>query len=136
MHRIGVNIERLTSCWNKQLSSNNKISSFINILSSNNKPKQQITLNSKQQGMTSCHCEHNALYNLYLFLSCFLLMLLPERFCIYFCYLHLSSCKLLVESALTYLFFTLNSFLVYFYASSPHCIYLFMFNSDILSFGM
>ena len=64
IYRIDVNIEWLKSCWNKQLSSNNILSSYINILSSNNKPKQHNTLKSKQQSMTSCRCKYNALYNL------------------------------------------------------------------------
>ena len=75
-------------------------------------------------------------YNLQLSLSCFLLMVLTERFCIYFCQSHQSSSQILVESTLIYFCFTLNNYLVYCYASSRHCIYLFTFNSDILSFGM
>ena len=34
-----------------------------NILSSNNKSKQQSTFKSKQQNVTSCCCKYNALYN-------------------------------------------------------------------------
>ena len=86
--------------------------------------------------MTSCRCKYSAQYNLQLSLSYFLLMLLTERFCIYFCQLHQSSSQLLVESTLTYFFFILNSYLVYCYTSSTHCIYVFTFNSDILSFRM
>ena len=86
--------------------------------------------------MTSCRCKYNAQYNLQLSLSYFLLMLLTESFCIYSFQLHQSSSQLLVENALTYFCFTLNNYLVYCYASSTHCIYLFTFNSDILSFGM
>ena len=40
----------------------------------------------------------------------------------------------LIESTLTYFCFTLNSYLVNYYASSRDGIYLFTFNSDILSF--
>ena len=47
-----------------------------------------------------------------------------------------SSNQLLVESTLTYFCYILNSSLVYCYRSSTHCIYLFTFNSDILSFFM
>ena len=86
--------------------------------------------------MTSFRCKYNAQYNLQLSLSYFLLMLLTECFCIYFWQLHQSSSQLLVESTLTYFCFTLNNLLVYCYASSTHCIYLFRFNSDIFSFGM
>ena len=35
-----------------------------NLLSSNNKSKQQSTFKSKQQSMSSCRCKYNALYNL------------------------------------------------------------------------
>ena len=35
-----------------------------NILSSNNKSKQQNTFKSKQQSMTSCRYKYNAMYNL------------------------------------------------------------------------
>ena len=35
-----------------------------NMLSSNNKSKQQSTFKSKQQSMTSCRCKYNAQYNL------------------------------------------------------------------------
>ena len=86
--------------------------------------------------MTSCCCKYNAQYNPQLSLSCFLLMLLTKRFCIYFCQLRQSSSQLLVKSTLNYFCFTLNNYLVYCFASSKHWIYLFTFNSYILSFGM
>ena len=86
--------------------------------------------------MASCRCNYNSQYNLQLFLSYFLLMLLTASFCIYFCQLHQSSGQLLVESTITYFCFTLNNYLVYCYSSSAHCIYLFTFNSDMFSFGV
>ena len=82
------------------------------------------TLKCKQRSMTICRCKYNALDNLQLSLNCLLLMLLTERFCIYFCWFHQSSGKILVESTLTYFCFNLNSYLVYYYASSTYCIYL------------
>ena len=87
--------------------------------------------------MTNCRCKYNAQHNPQLSLSYFLLMLLTERFFFcFFCQLHQSSSQLVVESTLTYFCSTLNNYLVYYYASSTHCIYLFTFNSDIFSFGM
>ena len=50
VYRIDMNIERLMPCSNKHNLH------LKNILSSNNK--------SKQQSMTSCRCKYNALYNL------------------------------------------------------------------------
>ena len=44
------------------------------------------------------------------------------------------SYQLLVESTLNYFRFILSRYLVYCYTSSTHCIYMFTFNSDILSF--
>ena len=57
-YRIDTNVERLMPCL-KKLNSHLK-----NILSSNNKFKQQRTFKSKQQSMTSSRCKYNALYNL------------------------------------------------------------------------
>ena len=58
VYRIDMNIERLMPCSNKHNLH------LKNILSSNNKSKQQSTFKSKQQSMTSCRCKYNALYNL------------------------------------------------------------------------
>ena len=58
VYRINMNIERLMTCSKK----NNL--HLKNILSSNNKSKQQSTFKSKQQSMTSCRCKYNAQYNL------------------------------------------------------------------------
>ena len=80
--------------------------------------------------MTSCRCKCNVQYSLYLSLSYFLLMVVTERFCIYFCQLHQSSSQPLLESTLTYFCFTMNNYLAY------YLVYLFTFNSDIFSFGM
>ena len=58
VYRIDMNIERLMPCSNKHNLH------LKNILSSNNKSKQQSTFKSKQQSMTSCRCKYNAQYNL------------------------------------------------------------------------
>ena len=58
VYRIDMNIERLMPCSNKHNLH------LKNILSSNNKSKQQSTFKYKQQSMTSCCCKYNALYNL------------------------------------------------------------------------
>ena len=56
VYHIDVNIERLMPRSNKL--------HLKTILSSNSKSKQQSPFKSKQQGMTSCRCKDNALYNL------------------------------------------------------------------------
>ena len=79
VYRIDMNIERLMPCSNKHNLH------LKNILSSNNKSKEKSTFKSKKQSMTSCRCKYNALDNLifsYLYLGCFLLMLLTES-CIF-----------------------------------------------------
>ena len=58
VYRIDIKIERLISC------SNEHNFHLKNILSGNNKSKQQSNFKSKQQSMTSCRCKYNALYNL------------------------------------------------------------------------
>ena len=121
IYRIDMNIERFMPCSKKHNLH------FKNILSSNNKSKQQSTLKSKQHSMTNSRCKYIALYNLifsYLYVD-FYLRSFSLKVCL----------NLLFESTLTYFFFILNSYLVYCYASSTHCIYVFPFNSDILSFG-
>ena len=55
---IDMNIEWLMPCSNKH------DLLLRNILSSNNKSKQQSTPKSKQQTMKSYRCKYNALYNL------------------------------------------------------------------------
>ena len=131
VYRIDMNIERLMPCSDKHNLH------LKNILSSNNKSKQQSTFKSKQKyDKLSLQVQCPVQSDLKPSLSCFLLMLLTESLYIYFCQLHQSSIQLLVERALTYFFFILNSCLVYCYTSSTHCIYVFTFNSDILSFGM
>ena len=98
------------------------------------KHQTQATIYFEVQATSMISCCYK--YNLQLSLNCFLLMLLTERFCIYFQQLHQSSSQLLVESILIYFCFTLNNYLIYCYASITHCIYLFTFNSDIFLFGM
>ena len=58
VYRIDMNIERLVPCSSKHNLH------LKNLLSSNNKSKQQSTFKSKQQSMSSCRCKYNALYNL------------------------------------------------------------------------
>ena len=125
VYRIDMNIERLMPCSNKHNLH------LKNILSSNNKSKQQSTFKSKQQSMTSCRCKYNAQYNLQLSLSCFLLMLLTERFCIYFCQLHQSSSQLLVENTPI----SVLPYPVYRYTSSTHGIYIFTFTLIYFNFS-
>ena len=108
VYRIDMNIERLMPCSKKHNLH------LINIISSNSKFKQQSTFRSKQQG-TQVQCPVQS--DLQLSLSCF-----------YWCF-YLTFCIFRV------FFFVLNSYLVYCYVSSTHCIYVFTFNSDILSFG-
>ena len=59
VYRIDMNIERLMPCSNKHNLH------LKNILSSNNKSKEQSTLKSKQQSITSCCCKYIALYKLF-----------------------------------------------------------------------
>ena len=50
-------------CWVMSCSKKHNLH-LKNILSSNNKSKQQSTFTSKQQSMTGSRCKYNALYNL------------------------------------------------------------------------
>ena len=129
---IDRNIEGLMPCLNKHNLH------LKNILSSNNKFKEKSTFKSKKQSMIRCRCKYNALDNLtfsYLSLSCFLLMLLTEGFIFIF----VSFITVVVNFQLkihnVFLFYP-EQLLAYRYTSSIHCIYVFTFNSDILSFGM
>ena len=131
VYHIDMNIEQLMPCSKKHNLH------LKNILSSSNKSKKQSTFKSKQQRMTISCWKYNALYNLiFSYLKLFFFKLLTESLYICCCQLHQSSDPLLVESTLIYFFFDLSSYLGYFYVSSTHCIYIFTFNSDILSFGM
>ena len=80
VQHIDMNIEQLSIPCSKKHNLGLK-----NILSSKNKSKDKSTFKSKKKSTTRCRCKYNTLDNLifsYLYLSCFLLMLLTES-CIF-----------------------------------------------------
>ena len=103
-----IDLERHISCWNNY---NFQAAIYFQATpSSSNKvlwgPSNKYDKLSLQ---VQCPVQSVAIFKL------FLLMLLTERFSIYFCQLHYSSSQLLVENTVTYFCFTLNNYLVYCY---------------------